>query len=419
MVRFAYNLLLALLLPFVFLRLRLRARRQPEYFEHVAERFGRYPQPVRRPTIWIHAVSVGETRAAQPLVADLLDRHPEYELLLTHMTPTGRAASAQLFGERVRRCYLPYDYPFAVRAFLRHFRPRLGILMETELWPNLLCAAGNAQLPVLLVNARLSEKSARGYARVRRLVRPALAGLAAVAAQTAADAGRLERLGAQRVEVLGNLKFDLVPPREQMDAGAGLRLAIGPRPVLLCASTRDGEEALVLAALGAQPFAPTVLTVIVPRHPQRFDEVAGQIASAGFRMQRRSAASAVAADTQVLLGDTMGELFAYYAACDVAFVGGSLLALGGQNLIEACAVGAPVLIGPHTFNFAQASEDAIAAGAARRVADAAELIREAQRLLADPSARGRMGEAGRAFAAAHRGATARTLALVERFLSVS
>jgi 3-deoxy-D-manno-octulosonic-acid transferase len=428
----AYNLLLLLLLPLVLLRLLWRSRRQPEYLRHVGERFGRCRIAPARPVIWLHAVSVGETRAAQPLVGRLLERYPNHDVVLTHMTPTGRRTSRELFGARVQRCYLPYDYPFAVRRFLRRLAPRVGVLLETELWPNLLAACRSEGIPLLLANARLSERSARRYGRLPRLTRQVLNCLSAIAAQTEADAARLRGLGAPRVEVLGNLKFDLGPPPQQAETARELRRLYGARPVLLCASTREGEEALILDALRSygEWEAPhpdsgspaegsseaSLLLVVVPRHPQRFDGVARLIGEGGFTVQRRSAGAAVEASTQVLLGDTMGEMYAYYMACDVAFIGGSLLPLGGQNLIEACAVGAPVLTGPHTFNFTEATEQAIACGAAIRVADAKGMVGEAARLLADTPSRRCMGEAGRAFAARHRGATERTLRLVEQLL---
>jgi 3-deoxy-D-manno-octulosonic-acid transferase len=415
MARAAYTLALRLLLPFILLRLAWRARRQPEYLQHVAERFGFHRTAASGPLIWLHAVSVGETRAAQPLVQRLIQSYPDHRLLLTHMTPTGRATSAELFGERVLRAYLPYDTPGAVARFLRHFRPRIGLVLETEVWPNLVAGCARAGVPLLLVNARLSEKSARGYRRFASLSREAFGGLAAVAAQTEADAARLLGVGAREVSVLGNMKFDLEPPPAQIDAGRALRALIGRRPVLLCASTRDGEEAAILGTLTGRALGDTLI-VVVPRHPQRFDEVARLVAGHGLALQRRSQGGAVAAETRVLLGDTMGEMSAYYTACDVAFVGGSLLPLGGQNLIEACAVGCPVLVGPHTFNFAEAAGQAIAAGAALRVGDAAGMLDAALRLLRDPAARERIGQAGLAFAACHRGATERTMELVARHL---
>jgi len=415
--RLLYTLVLALLLPLILLRLAWRGHRQPEYLRHVAERFGFYSDSRgdSRPVIWLHAVSVGETRAAAPLVDALLQEYPNHRLLLTHMTPTGRATGRELFGDRLQQAYLPYDYPFAVHRFLRHFRPVAGLLLETELWPNLIAAGKKSRLPLLLVNARLSEKSARRYARFPRLTAESLKGLAAVAAQTEEDAARLATLGAPPPAVVGNLKFDIPPPAEMLQKGKELRALFGEnRPVLLLASTRDGEEAMLLKALAAS--ARNFLTVLVPRHPQRFDDVARLLEEHGIPFLRRSHPRPVPAEIQVVLGDSMGEMFAYYAACDVAFVGGSLLPFGGQNLIEPCSVGVPVLIGPHTFNFTQASELAVSAGAAERVATAAELIEKTEALLADPARRVAMGEAGRAFAERHRGATRRIMALLRPFL---
>jgi 3-deoxy-D-manno-octulosonic-acid transferase len=417
MARLLYTLVVHALLPWAVLHLLWRARRQPDYLRHWGERFGVYSRTrPAAPVIWLHAVSVGETRAAQPLVAALRARYPGHRILLTHMTPTGRATSEALFGDAVERVYLPYDTPWAMRRFLRHFRPALGLVMETELWPNLIAACRDATVPLLLVNARLSEKSARRYARFPRLTRGALQGLQAIAASGAADALRLRELGAAEVAVLGNMKFDIAPPAPQLELGLSFRARCGGRPVFLCASTREGEEALILDAwqkVGAGGTVGAPLLAIVPRHPQRFDEVARLIEAHGFRLQRRSDEQPVAAATQVWLGDSMGEMFAYYAAADVAFVGGSLLPFGSQNLIEPCAVGTPVLIGPSTFNFAEAARAALAAGAARQVADAGALVEEALALLADQPARAAMGAAGRSFSTEHRGATARTLALIE------
>lgn len=415
--RIAYTLLLWLLLPYALLHLLWRARRQPEYLRHVGERFGRYRMRSARPVIWLHVVSVGETRAAQTLVQALQERYPDHSLLLTHTTPTGRATSEQLYGDSVLRAYLPYDYPFAVERFLRHFQPRVGVLLETEIWFNLIHACQKERIPLLLLNARLSEKSARGYAHFAPLVRQALHELTAIAAQTEADARRLRQLGAQKVSVMGNLKFDIVPPTEMVARGLALRAALGrDRPVFLAASTREGEETLILEALSRVHVA-DLLAVIVPRHPQRFAEVGQLIAGQGWRWQARSAGQAVAKETQVLLGDSMGEMFAYYTACDLAFIGGSLLPYGGQNLIEAAACGKPVLVGPHTFNFAQASEQALAAGAALRISDAAELAEKIDLLFQQPERRAAMGAAGLRFVQANAGATQRALACLAGPLS--
>jgi len=418
MTRFLYTLAIHLLLPWAVLHLLWRARRQKEYLRHWGERFGLYRPRPPEPVIWIHAVSVGETRAAQPLVAALRERYPGHRILITHMTPTGRATSKLLFGDKVTRVYLPYDTPWSVRAFLRHFRPDIGIVMETELWPNLVAACRDLGTPLLLANARLSEKSAARYARFPLLTRTTLRQLSAIAAIGTEDAQRLKRLGAPEVAVFGNLKFDIEPPAEQLEMGAEFRHRIGDRPVFLCASTREGEEALILdewGKVGAGGTAPAALLVIVPRHPQRFDAVAQLVASRGLKLQRRSDNQPVSAESQVWLGDSMGELFAYYATADVTFVGGSLLDFGSQNLIEPCTVGVPVLIGPSTFNFADAARNALESGAARQCVDVESLVKAALELLLNAEARQQMSQAGRAFTAQHRGATQRTLALIEKF----
>jgi 3-deoxy-D-manno-octulosonic-acid transferase len=287
--------------------------------------------------------------------------------------------------------------------------------METEIWPNLVAACRRRAIPLVLANARLSGKSMRRYAWLGRLARATLRELSAVMAQTESDAARLRALGAPHVVVVGNMKFDILPPPSQLDAGRALRASFGARQVLLAASTREGEEALILEALKGAPLGDALL-VVVPRHPQRFDQVAALFAEGGYRLLRRSARTPVTSDTQVLLGDSMGEMFMYYASSDIAFVGGSLLPLGGQNLIEACASGVPVLVGPHTFNFAEATEQALAAGAALRISDAGELLRTALALLADDGRRRAMAAAGIAFARQHRGATEKTMELLARLM---
>ncbi|MEO6146107.1 MAG: lipid IV(A) 3-deoxy-D-manno-octulosonic acid transferase [Sulfuriferula sp.] len=414
--RFSYALLLFVAFPYALLHLLWRARRQPTYLAHWGERFGFNSVCPTQPVIWLHAVSVGETRAAVPLVQALLARYPDHRILLTHTTPTGRATSESLFGEQVIRVYLPYDYSFAVRRFVRHFKPVVGLLMETEIWPNLIRACHASGTPVLLVNARLSVRSARRYGWLDALVRSSLRELDVVVAQTHADADRLTRLGALRVEVAGNLKFDCEPPLAQIQAGEQLRAQIGGfRSVFVAASTREGEEALVLDAL-KQLALPDLVTVIVPRHPQRFGEVAKLLEERGIVYQRRSTGLPVTAQTTVLLGDTMGELFAYYRAADVAFVGGSLLPFGGQNLIEAAAVGCPVLIGPHTWNFTDVVRQAIACGAAQRVEDVASLAGALKDLLDDASRRRQMSAAALTFSQAHRGTVQRLMQVIGRFL---
>ncbi|MBI1284316.1 MAG: 3-deoxy-D-manno-octulosonic acid transferase [Thiobacillus sp.] len=408
--RALYQLLLWLLLPLIPLRLLVRGFKERGYWRHIAERFGWMGALPGHP-VWMHAVSVGEARAAAPLVERFLAQTPASPVLMTCMTPAGRATLEQLFGDRVTVRYLPYDFGWAVRRFLRQAQPRLGIILETELWPHLVRESRRAGVKLFLVNARLSERSARGYRRLAALARATLGGFESVAAQTQADATRLLELGARTVEVTGNLKFDIDPPAIQRELGRVFRERIGKRPVWLAASTRDGEERLLLDAFRMAPAK--ALLVLVPRHPQRFDEVAALARGGGLSLQRRSGNEAVAASTRVWLGDSLGEMFAYYSAADCALIGGSLLPYGGQNLIEACAVGCPVILGPHTENFKQAAEDAIAQGAALRVVDAASWTREAVRLMRDEAARQRMADAGQAFTAAHKGATERVWALLE------
>jgi 3-deoxy-D-manno-octulosonic-acid transferase len=410
--RHLYTALLWLLLPYIFFHLLWRARKQPEYLQHVAERFGIISIKSNSYVIWLHTVSVGETRAAASLVQRLQETYPEHQILLTHTTPTGRDASEQLYGDKVLRVYLPYDYPFAVRRFLHHFKPQVGVLLETEIWFNLIHGCHDAHIPLLLLNARLSEKSAAAYGRFPNLTKSGLSQLSAIAAQSEEDAARLLALGAENISVMGNLKYDIEPPPAMLERGKQLRIMFGAdRPVFLAASTRVGEEALLLQAL-KQIVVPSLLTVIVPRHPQRFDEVASLLTQHGIRFQRRSENHAIAADTQVVLGDSMGEMFAYYAACDIAFIGGSLLPFGGQNLIEACAVGKPVLIGPHTYNFTQASIQAIEHGAAVRVQDELDLANTLQNLLHQPEEIAQMGKAGLTFVSANSGATEKAVATI-------
>jgi 3-deoxy-D-manno-octulosonic-acid transferase len=404
-----YTAALHLLIPVALLHLWWRGRRQPEYLEHVAERFGGRLPAVTGPVLWIHAVSVGETRAAQPLVRALQADYPGHRIVMTHTTPTGRATGEALFGDSVTRVYLPYDLPWAVARLLDRYRPDCGVLMETELWPNLVRACVRRAIPVHLVNARLSEKSARGYRRLARLIRITLGSLAGIAAQSAQDAQRLRALGAVDVVVTGSMKFDMTPPADAVAQGQAMRRRFGAdRPVVLAASTREGEETLLLPWLERLSPANT----LVPRHPQRFDEVAQLLATAGVRFQRRSEQAEVSSDTRVLLGDSMGEMFAYYGAADVAFVGGSLLPLGGQNLIEACAMGTPVVVGPHMFNFQEITAQACAAGAVLQVADAAGVVNAFASLLNSPDERRRMSAAGRDFATTHRGASARAMAML-------
>ncbi len=416
--RSLYALVLWLALPVVLARLWWRARRESGYREALAQRFGVYGSDEERPArplIWLHAVSLGETRAAAPLFERLRALHPECDFLVTHMTATGREAAGQLFGGKARLAWLPYDYGFAAKRFVRHFRPALGILLETEVWFNLVRGCREAGVPLLLANARLSDKSLRGYETVAPLAREAFGALSAVAAQSDQDARRIAQLGAKAIEVTGNLKFDVRPSAETERLARQFRESYRGRRVFLAASTRAGEEEALLEALEENSFP--ALVVIVPRHPDRFAEVETLLSRAGVAYVRRSSGTAVPDDCRFVLGDSLGEMAAYYAAADVAFVGGSLLAYGGQNLIEACAAGVPVLIGPFTYNFAEAAQAALAEGAAERVADARQLAACARLLLEDERRRAAMGSAGRAFCDKHRGATERVAAIADRLLA--
>ena len=422
--RLLYTLAWWLALPLVLARLWLRGRQEPGYRQHWGERLGFYGrQSAATPlTIWLHAVSVGETRAAEPLVDALLAAWPDCRIVLTHMTPTGRATGKALFarhGARLVQSYLPYDTGAMPARFIRHYAPKICILMETEVWPNLIDQCRRHRVPVVLANARLSQRSLARAQRLGKLIGDAARGITLVAAQTPDDAARVRQLGVQDVVVTGSIKFDVVVPEAALAIGGWLRGLVGQRPVLLCASTREGEEELILDAFLRAGLPDHALLLIVPRHPQRFDAVEKLVAARGLAVQRRSGLGAdavVAPATQVLLGDSMGEMFAYYAACDCAFVGGSLLPLGGQNLIEPAALGKPVLIGPHTFNFALVTEQAIAAGAAALVPDAGALMAQASSLLQDPLRLAAMGEKALVFAAQHRGATPRTVAAIRPLL---
>lgn len=400
--RAAYTALLALAMPWVLLRLWRRGSREPGYRQRIAERFGFHaPRAESRPCLWVHAVSVGEARASAPLLRGLAAAYPQHDLFLTCTTAAGREALRELHGDAVPVGWLPYDLPGAVGRFLDRVRPALCVIMETEIWPNLLAACADRGLPVLLANARMSDKSARGYARLPGLSRPAIASLAASCAQSEDDARRLRELGARNVVVTGNLKFDAAPDAVRQAAGRAWRETLG-RPVLLLASTRDGEERQFLEAL--PEWDRRLLVVIVPRHPRRFDEVAALAARAAGAARRRSSGTPPAATERVYVGDTMGEMDFYLGAADVAIIGGSFVPLGGQNLIEACAAGVPVVFGPSMFNFAEASRLALDCGAAHQARDAAGAVAAALRLLASAEARASMGEAGMRMCAAHRGA---------------
>ena len=423
MARLLYSTLLRLALPLWLARLWWRGAREPGYRQHFAERLG-FGVRQAPGALWVHAVSLGETRAAAPLIAALREHLPGVPLLLTHGTATGREAGRALLQPGDRQAWLPIDTPGAVQRFFDRQRPALGVLMETEVWPELQAQAARAGVPMVLANARLSELSLAKGRRLSRLMRPALATMRCVLAQTQADARRLRALGADGVRVMGNLKFDLVPREDLLAQGQQWREALG-RPVVLAAVTREGEEQALLQAWAAVSWsADRPLLLIVPRHPQRFDEVAELVTAGGLNLWRRGTlatphtgreastgdllpAQALAAD--VWLGDSLGEMALYYGLADAALLGGSFEPLGGQNLIEALACGCPMVVGPHTFNFADATEGALSAGAAQRVGDLPEALACLQQWLAPEQrqALAHRAAAGQAFAAAHRGAAQR------------
>ena len=425
--RKVYSLLLLLAMPLILLRLLWRGLRQPEYWRNWDERFAKYaqsPQPRLHDAIWLHAVSVGEMRATVPLVKKLRAQYPQRPILLTCMTPTGRETAHALYGTDATCVYLPYDFFRWQSRLIAHFKPSILLIMETEIWPNLLAACKSQNVPVALINARMSEKSQRGYVRfapLRTLTREALQSLHAVAAQSSLDRERLETLGARNIVVTGNLKFDLSIDPALIGRGERLRQSLhSEKRLLLAASTREGEEALLLDAykkyFSAADRANT-LFVIVPRHPQRFDQVYSLIQKSGLNVSRRSMAETIAEEIEVWLGDSMGEMAAYVALCDVAFIGGSLLPFGGQNLIEAAAQGKPVVMGPSVFNFAEAARLAIDAGAMYQVDDANGVMQTANALLRDVEKRDSMSRAALTFAQAHAGATEKTMGLIAPLLS--
>lgn len=403
-IRGLYSLVVLGAQPLLRRKLRRRGADEPGYLEKIDERFGQYEGPAEPNRLWIHAVSLGETRAAAILIDALRRRDPSLRFLLTSGTATGRSEAAKLLREGDAQAWQPWDTPGAVRRFLDHFRPCAGVLMETEMWPNLVAESASRGIPLALANARMSDRTLRGTQRVSPLSRPAYGALAAVWAQTEDDARRLALAGAKVKGVFGNLKYDASPDESQLATGRAWRAAAG-RPVVMFASSREGEEAALLRAI---PRDAAVQWLIVPRHPQRFGEVERLVREAGLDVSRRSAWQEAPTQAPVWVGDSLGEMALYYGVSDVALLGGSFEPLGGQNLIEAAACGCPVVMGPHTFNFAEAAELALAAGCAVRVASMEEGTRAAVSLAADAAEREAAARAGVAFAASHRGAAAKT-----------
>jgi 3-deoxy-D-manno-octulosonic-acid transferase len=394
------------LVPLLWLKLQLRARREPVYGQAIAERFGYYSETAQTGALWIHAVSLGETRAIRSLVKALRLAYPDLRLLLTHGTATGRSEGVKLLRKGDVQAWLPWDTPAAVGRFLRHFQPRLGVLIDTEVWPNLSVIAQQQGIPLVLVNARLSERSWRKAQRWSALSKPAFSGLSAVWAQTEEDAKRLRSLGAPVNAVMGNLKFDAVPDPQLLATGQAWRNALAARPVVLLAISREGEEAIFLQTLQQHPeYLQQAQWWIVPRHPQRFEEVAALMQASGLSWQRRSQWSAPQ-EAGLVLGDSLGEMPLYYGVASVALLGGSFAPLGGQNLIEACACGCPVVMGPHTFNFEQAAQWAIDAQAGVRCTAMATAMAQALAIALDKPHQHKMAQAAQLFASSHQGAVA-------------
>jgi 3-deoxy-D-manno-octulosonic-acid transferase len=414
--RLLYNILIYFAAPVALLLQVWRGMRDPSYRDGLGERFG-FGAPLDGETIWIHAVSVGEVQAAEPLVRQLIKRHPGHRLVLTTVTPTGRARARQLFGDRATLRYVPFDLPGSVSRFFDRVRPRLAIILETELWPNLYAVCGRRNVPLVLASARMSPRSIGRYRRLVPLFRQALSNGIVIAAQSEADAERFRSIGApaERTHVAGNIKFDFEPPHDVELRGRRWREQNAPdRMVWVAGSTHEGEEELVLAAhRQVLKRFPAALLVLVPRHPNRFDSVRELLARRGERAAYRSSGARIAPSDSVMLGDTMGELMMFYAAADVAFVGGSLVPIGGHNLLEPASVGLPVLTGPHNFNSEEIAQLLLDAGAARSVTDSLQLAHEVTDLFGDAGRRAAMCAAGKAVLDANRGALDQLLALIE------
>jgi 3-deoxy-D-manno-octulosonic-acid transferase len=425
-----YQLFWYLALPLALGRLLWKGRLQQGYREHINERLGMsWPISGAVPRIWVHAVSVGETRAAAPLIDALIQSGEK--ILLTHMTPTGRDTGRQLFANHIAsgqlvQSYLPYDIHWAVNSFYRYFSIKVGLIMETEVWPSLILSARQKSLPVILINARLSERSARRVSRFSNFAQLIYQSFTKILAQTSLDAKRYGSLGLSNVLVTGNLKFDFMPNAKQLEHALALKKKLTQQIQIVCAaSTRDGEEPLIIEAwqelLKTKEKPNDFCLIIVPRHPQRFDDVFAQLQSNFPKVLRRSRLSdqefvEIVNHGGVVLGDSMGEMSFYYALSDIVIMGGSLLPLGGQNFIEACALGRPIVLGEHTFNFQQASADVIDARAAIRITDVGDLAKAMDLLLTNPQVKEDMSTNALDFANQHTGATKKIVAVIQQTL---
>jgi 3-deoxy-D-manno-octulosonic-acid transferase len=416
-----YSLLIYLLTPLALLHLAFRGLRNRDYLKRWSERFAFFDTPRTVGGMVVHAASMGEVNAASTLIRELLDRYPEYPLCITTLTPTGSDRVRALFSDRAFHVYAPLDLPGAVRRFFDRTRPRLLIIMETEIWPNFFFEAASQGIPVVIANARISDNSIGAYRRLVQFIRPALKRVSQIGAQSRMDAERLVEIGADsnRISITGNLKFDVDLPLSLLEQAEPIRMAWGTdRLVLLAGSTHEADEVAVLNAFKPLLAAfPTALLVLVPRHPERFGRAAQLARSAGLKVSLRSEGISCPRSTQCFVLDSMGELMRYYAACDVAFVGGSMDRVGGQNMLEPAAMGKPVIVGPNTFNFKEIAQQLIDCGATIRIHDADELRKAVDRLFNDPELRDHMGQAGMSLVKSGQGALQRTLALIDGVLT--
>jgi 3-deoxy-D-manno-octulosonic-acid transferase len=420
MLRYFYSFCFYLALPFIALRLLIKSRRNPAYRRRWRERLGWFTAPAHTGGIWVHVVSVGETIASVPMIKQLQQQYPGKPLILTSMTPTGSERVRALFNDKVFHIYMPYDFPGAVKRFLKKVQPDMLILMETELWPNYLHYCAQQNIPVLLANARLSEKSYKSYCYIKPLVTAMMRQITHIAAQAQPDAERFIRLGADpaRVTIAGSMKFDMAVPQDIQQQASALRTSLGAqRHIWIAASTHEGEEEQVLAALQkVRQYIPDVLLILVPRHPERFPKVEALCQKQGYHVVKRSQQQPCLPSTAIYLGDTMGELLLQYAVSDVAYVGGSLVPIGGHNMLEPAALGVPSITGKYYFNFTTIVQLLEAAGGLKRIQDADELAASVIAWLNDPQAARQAGERALTVVAAHRGAVAAHLQIVNRIM---
>jgi len=419
-VRHLYSVLLYLLAPVVLLKLLLRSRKAPAYRQRWNERFACYSGNHKKEVIWFHTVSVGEAEAAFPLIRVIQNRYPDQPILITTTTPTGSDRVKAVFEESVEHVYLPYDLPDAVSRFLSHFKPRIAVMMETEIWPNLFSQCNRQKIPLLIINARLSEKSTRGYQKLKKLTEEALCNVSHIAARSQNDADRFILLGARpaKVSVAGNIKFDLKLPASLREQAEFMRQSLFlQRPVWIAASTHEKEDEKVLAAFSEVKQAiPEALLVLVPRHPERFEKVAELCKKRQFSLIKRTEEKTCSSKTDIFLLNTMGELKLFSTAADIAFVGGSLVPTGGHNVLEPAAAGVPVLFGPHMFNFSEIAELLLEKGAAIQINNEKELAEEVINLFEHAEIRGELGEKGQIFVEENRGALKKLEALLAEHL---